>query len=164
VSDEFELLPISRDAIPQALEKADRYRLLNEPEGAESICLDVLDVDPANQRALRTLVLALTDQFGARHTAAVTRGYVERLTDAYEGAYYNGVVCERHARAMLTRTHVRRGLYEAFVEALGWYKQADGLRPAGNDEARLRWNSCVRTIRHENLVPMPPDEGELPLE
>lgn len=47
----FELKPLSKKAIPRAIEKADRYRLLNEPSDAESICLDVLAVDPENQRA-----------------------------------------------------------------------------------------------------------------
>ena len=38
--------------MPAALEKALRYRLLNEPVEAESICRDVLEVDPDNQAAL----------------------------------------------------------------------------------------------------------------
>src|SRR5437879_10049684 len=59
----FELKPLSKEAIPKALEKADRYRLLNEPAEAESICLDILTADPDNQTALVTLILALTDQF-----------------------------------------------------------------------------------------------------
>jgi len=47
-----ELKRLHKDAIPAALEKAERYRLLNEPGEAESICLDILAVDPDNQRAL----------------------------------------------------------------------------------------------------------------
>ena len=47
----FELKPLSREAIPAALEKAMRYRLLNEPGAAESICHDVLRTD--DQRYLR---------------------------------------------------------------------------------------------------------------
>ena len=56
----FELKPIHQDAIPQALEKAHFYRLLNEPGAAESICLDILEIDPDNQQALVTLLVALT--------------------------------------------------------------------------------------------------------
>ena len=52
-----ELKPISTAAVPAALEKALRYRLLNEPAEAESICRDVLLADPGNQEALVTLVL-----------------------------------------------------------------------------------------------------------
>jgi hypothetical protein len=47
-----ELKQLHKDAIPAALEKAERYRLLNEPGEAESICLDILAVDPDNQRAV----------------------------------------------------------------------------------------------------------------
>jgi len=43
------LKPITHQGIPAALEKAERYRLLNDSAAAESICLDVLDVDPKNQ-------------------------------------------------------------------------------------------------------------------
>jgi hypothetical protein len=44
-----ELKSLHKDAIPAALGKAERYRLLNEPGEAESICLDILHVDPENQ-------------------------------------------------------------------------------------------------------------------
>jgi hypothetical protein len=47
----YELKPLSREAIPAALEKAYRYRLLNEPLEAESICRDILEADPENQEA-----------------------------------------------------------------------------------------------------------------
>jgi len=48
------------------LTKAERYRLLNEPEEAESICRDILDVDPTHEAALVNFLLALTDQFPRR--------------------------------------------------------------------------------------------------
>jgi hypothetical protein len=60
----FELKRLSDEAIPAALEKALRYRLLNEPAEAESICHDVLRIDPENQQALVVLLLALTDPAG----------------------------------------------------------------------------------------------------
>ena len=59
----FELKALSPDAVPRALAKAERYRLLNEPGEAASICLDALAADSENQEALITLLLALTDQF-----------------------------------------------------------------------------------------------------
>ena len=43
--------PLSPEPCPAALAKAERYRLLNEPGEAESICLDVLAVEPDNQEA-----------------------------------------------------------------------------------------------------------------
>jgi hypothetical protein len=63
VAMEFELKAVSPEAVARALAKADRYRLLNEPGEAESICRDALRVEPDNQEVLITLVLALTDQF-----------------------------------------------------------------------------------------------------
>jgi len=49
----FELKRLSTAAIPAALVKAERYRLLNEPDEAQSICEDVLHADPDNFEAVR---------------------------------------------------------------------------------------------------------------
>ena len=54
---EFKLKAISAEGIDAALAKAEVYRFLNEPEEAESICQDVLAVQPGHQLALRTLGL-----------------------------------------------------------------------------------------------------------
>jgi len=147
----FELKPLSREAIPKALEKADRYRLLNEPAEAESICMDVLAAEPDNQRALVTLILALTDQFGQQRFSVGDNRceeFVARLRDEYERAYYAGVVCERRAKAAYSRHRGGAMAYEWFREAMGWYEKAERLRPAGNDEALLRWNTCARIFQH----------------
>lgn len=66
MTDEYELKRISSSSIPSALQKAERYRIINDPSSAESICLDVLEVDPRNQEALVTLLLAITDQLTER--------------------------------------------------------------------------------------------------
>src|SRR4051812_45408249 len=58
------LKKISREAIARATQKAERYRLLNQSWATESICLDILEVDPTNQPVLVMLILAITDQFG----------------------------------------------------------------------------------------------------
>jgi len=58
----FALKSISHDSVSGALAKAERYRLLNEPVEAESICRDILEIEPDNQQALISLLLALTDQ------------------------------------------------------------------------------------------------------
>ena len=164
---EFEPKPISREAVPAALDKAHRYRLLNEPSAAESICLDVLAVDPDNQDALRCLILSLTDQFGASgaaHTAREARTYIVKLADEYERAYYNGLVHERETRAFLHRKNVvRSAAYDGFRHAMEWYERAEALRPPGNVDAILRWNSCARAIDRERLSPAE-DSHELPLE
>jgi hypothetical protein len=39
------------------------------------------------------------------------------------------------------------------------------VRPAGNDEALLRWNACARLLtRHPELQPGTEDEAEVMLE
>ena len=154
----FELKALSPDAVSRALEKAERYRLLNEPGEAESICLDVLDVEPANQEALVMLLLAITDRFEMEPSAPVedARHVIERLRGDYERAYYSGIVLERRAKA-----HLRRGIpgggpdaYEWLREAMADYERAEAIRPAGNDDALLRWNACARLImRDHQLVP-----------
>jgi hypothetical protein len=142
--------PIGREAIPAALEKAERYRLLNEPGGAESICLDVLALDPEDQRALVTLLLAITDQFDEDTAANVRRArdVLPRLSDAYKRVYYAGVVDERHAKALLRRGVLRSGeaAYGLLRDAMRRYEEAEKIRPAGDDEAILRWNTCARLL------------------
>jgi hypothetical protein len=144
------LKPIAKDAIPAALEKATRYRLLNEPDAAQSICLDVLAVDPNHQDALRSLLLAITDQFSTDTAANVRRAreVLPRLQDGYKRAYYAGVIEERHAKALLRRGMLRSGeaAYTLLRDAMRWYEEAERNRPAGNDEAILRWNTCARLL------------------
>ena len=150
---EFKLKAISPEGIEAALSKAEVYRFLNEPEEAESICQDVLAVQPGHQLALRLLGLALTDQFtggtGDRYSDAVNA--FQQLTDAYEQFYYTGLLYERRAKAHLHRSALGAAevAVEWFHEAMTWYERAERLRPTGNDEAILRWNTCVRLLgRH----------------
>ena len=155
MAESFDLKPISRSAIHKALEKAERYRLLNEPRQAESICLDILEVEPDDQRALVVLILALTDQFGASHRSQSlqqAREHCKRLTDEYQRIYYAGIIAERQARAAL-RGAFRAFAYDGFRDALQHYERAEKLRPPGDDDALLRWNACVRTMRDEDLQP-----------
>src|SRR5688572_11494846 len=100
MSDSFHLRPISFASIEMALERAMRYRLLNDPDQAESICLDILAVDPDHQDALVTLILALTDQLAtgeAPPSSRLMNEYVNRLTDEYKRNYYGGIIRERQA-------------------------------------------------------------------
>jgi hypothetical protein len=148
--------PITRDGIPAALQKAHRYRLLNDSLAAESICLDVLAIDSSNVDALVTWVLAITDQFadGSADDLKRAESAVGRLSDPYRNAYYHGIIAERWAKAILHRGLPRADemAHEWVEKALGWYEKAEGLRPAGNDEAILRWNTCVRMLeRHPGM-------------
>ncbi len=150
----FTLKPLHKDAVPEALDKAERYRLLNEPGEAESICLDVLQVDPENQKALVTLLLSLTDQFEKGPANRMNRALevLPRLSGAYERNYYHGVVCERRAKAMIRRRSPGYGsdAYDWLVEAMSWYEKAEQDRPPQNDDAQLRWNACARKIMDNN--------------
>ena len=164
----FELKRLSEEAIPSALEKALRYRLLNEPAEAESICHDILRIDPENQQALVALLLALTDRFGEGYTVGILQAQEvwSRLRDAYERAYYAGIICERRAKARLQQAHPGSGhdAYELLHEAMSWYEQAETLRPPKNDDALLHWNTCARLIMGNQLTPRTEEPVELPLE
>ena len=114
----FNLKPISAEAVPLAMEKANRYRLLNEPSAAESICLDILEIEPENQEALITLVLAMSDRFGKDYAIGDTQiqNFVSRISDEYKRAYYSGIVYERRAKALLNNgsSGYQSNIYEYF--------------------------------------------------
>src|SRR5216117_4443177 len=164
-----DLKSLHKDAITAALEKAERYRLLNEPGEAESICLDILHVDPENQHAIVTILLALTDRFekGYGVSDSQTKELLARLNLEYDRAYYSGIVAERRAKMKL-RQHTpgcRFQAYDLLREAMSWFERAEPIRPPGQDDAILRWNTCARIIARNNLVARGPEERiELPLE
>ena len=151
--------PNSADAVPLALEKAERYRLLNEPVQAESICLDVLAVDPENQRVLVLLILALTDQFqtGPIDCVQKAEALVPRLHGEYERSYYSGIILERrgYARASKGGLGSQTVAYRWVRQAMDFYEQSERLRAPGNDDALLRWNSCLRLCERYQLHPEP---------
>ena len=159
---EFTLKTLSAGAIPTALERAERYRLLNEPVQAESICLDILAVEPGHQQALVVLLLALSEQFGENITEKLDRAWsiLPKLSDEYQRAYYQGILLERQARLYMRSetpgSHF--SAYDLFNEAMRLFEKAERLRPSGNDEALLRWNTCARTIIAEKLEPRPMDD------
>lgn len=137
---------IPADGIKEALDKAAHYRLLNEPHHAESICLDVLEVDQENQRALITLLLALTDQFpdklyDAYHQA---EALVQRLTDEYNRYYYDGIVNERWASTQMSLGTASKSLSTWIGRAMNCYEHAEKLSDSKNPDPILRWNTCVR--------------------
>jgi hypothetical protein len=131
----FKLKPLSKQAIPAALEKANCYRFLNEPVEAESICLDILEVEPENQQAIITLLLSLTDQFGHDLGRSFTK-----------------------ARDLFSRLEDRGGpgsghlAYDWFRQAMEAYESAIDQRLSGNDDAILRWNACARIMMNNSTV------------
>ena len=144
----FTLKALSPSAIPAALARAERYRLLNQPELSESICEDILAADPGNHDARIALILSITDGFPQSTEHAVRASELAAgLTSAYERHYYGGLVAERRGRAALVHDAIggRAGTHWLH-QAMREYERAEELRPEGNDDARLRWNACARVF------------------
>ena len=162
----FQLKPISRESIPAAIEKAERYRLLNEPLLTESICLDILEADPQHDKALIILLLAITDQFNSSSgDVNRARQLIPRLQNEYEKNYYAGIICEREGMAIFSKGKMgSRFAHEWLREAMEFFEKAEAIRPPGNDDALLRWNTCARIIEKNRLVPREEDNVEPPLE
>ena len=160
----FQLKSLSTEGIAAALDKAERYRLLNEPREAESICLDILEIDAENQKALVILILSITDTFGRRDsdTARSARELLPRLRDEYDRMYYAGIIFERQAKTILKRGTPGGEFqaYDWFRNAMDLFEKAEAIRPPGNDDALLRWNTCARTIMRYKLAPRQEDYVE----
>jgi hypothetical protein len=160
----FALKPISHDSVAGALAKAERYRLLNEPGEAESICHDILQIEPRNQAALISLILALTDQIPQDTRAfADALATVSHLDSPYDRAYYAGIAWERRAKARYQTggPGAHHYVHEWIVTALQLFETAEPLRLQGNDDVLLRWNACIRFLNHHrNLVPAAVDIAE----
>jgi hypothetical protein len=146
---EYKLKYISTAGIAEAITKVELYRSLNEPEEAESICRDILNVEPQHPLALRLLGLALTDQFagGASDRYSEAKQIFQQLNDPYERLYYAGILYERRAKAQLNTGLPPHTLLPLFEQALHSFAEAEKVRPAGNDDAILRWNRCVRLLQ-----------------
>ena len=156
----FELKSISKESIPEALAKVERYRLLNEPSLAESICLDILAIVPDHQQALISLLLARTDQFHSHVHVKAAREVLEQIRGDYERAYYEGIIWERlgNARVRHGGAGASASAYHALREAMDHYEKAMNFAVAGNDDAILRWNTCARVIMQNPDVRPAPDE------
>ncbi len=144
----FELKSISEQSIPEALAKVERYRLLNEPRFAESICLDILAIVPNHQEALISLLLARTDQFHSQAHPKAARAVLAQIKGDYERAYYEGIIWERLGNARIHPGGSGGGAsaYHALREAMQHYEKAMNFAIPGNDDAILRWNTCARVI------------------
>jgi hypothetical protein len=164
----FELKAIARESIPRALEKAERYRLLNEPFFAESICLDVLALEPAHQKALVLYVLALSDQLrtGAESVLGRAREAIAKLTSEYERHYYTGILYERRGVAFLDSHAMgsHESAWQNITDAMRCFEDAMKVRPAGDDDAILRMNTCVRLMQAHRLVEPQRMNSDFPLE
>lgn len=165
---QFKLKPLSKEGIDAALGKAEHYRLLNQPRLAESICQDVLDIDPGNQKATIILLLALTDQFkqsssrASKHALELSAG----LRDEYSRIYYTGIIHERQGAAALDSSSPGADFdaYEWYREAMDFYEKANEVNKGENNDPILRWNTCARIIMEHNLRERPADDYQPMLE
>jgi len=160
----FELKRLSPEGIERALEKVERYRLLNEPWEAESISRDVLEVDPGNEEARIQLLLSLTDQFGQEGGPGVedAETVLEALDGEYERAYYAGIICERKGTTYLKRGALGSGpvVYDWLRKAMAHYERAQELSAPRNEDALVRWNTCARIIMgHDHVREAPGDRS-----
>ena len=162
---EFEPKAISPEAVPQAFAKAERYRLLGEPDQSERICRDILRIEPNHQQALVVLILSLTDQSKDTLTAQQAQQLLPRLAGQYERNYYAGVIAERLGRMHMTQRRPGYGFqaYQLLREAMAHFEIAEKLRPAGNDDAILRWNACARTLNTHAELRQRPEESYEPI-
>lgn len=164
----FALKPLSKDGVEAALSKAEHYRLLNQPKLAESICLDILEIDRGNQKALVVLLLALTDQFGSSSPSVVKQAedIIGKLNNDYARLYYSGIIRERQGNVSLRSSAFGADYdaYEWYLEAMELYEKAEAIQPPSNNDAVLRWNTCARTIMQFKLEERPSDAGHPILE
>ena len=147
---------IDKDSIEDVLERAKQYRSLLQPDMAISICLDIFAVDEKNQEALIIYILALTDQLSQSeskvHHKKITDS-IQKLDSKFLQHYYSGIFLERQARSLLKHSMSRSFAYDAFIEAISEFEIAEKMAPPHCADPVLRYNSCVRTIKKENLQP-----------
>ncbi|MGH7283257.1 MAG: hypothetical protein ACRELY_17155 [Polyangiaceae bacterium] len=150
---EYALKPLAAKDLATALEKAGIYRDLNQPEEAESICRDILAVDPKNEKAIRILGLALTDRFAERRVGLFEEALevFAQLPSEYERMYYTGVSWERLGKAQLARNEGHNAL-AAIEHALEAFEKSEKLAPASSPDPILRWNRCVRLLQSHPLL------------
>ena len=98
----------------------------------------------------------MTDRFAKGYGVSETeaRELLGRITGEYERFYYSGIIAERRAKVKLTQNTpgCRFHAFDLFQEAMNWFEKAEKIRPAGHDDALLRWNTCARIIERNKLV------------
>src|SRR5260370_5086818 len=132
---QHQLKSISKAGIPEAIAKAELYRYLNDPEEAESLCHDILAVDPEHQFAHRMLGLAITDQFigAATDRYAEVQTIFQNLRDPYERHYYSGLLHERRAKAQLLVGYSPHVLLPLFEQPMRCFPESKKLSPAATE-------------------------------
>lgn len=139
--------------LDQAQRKAEKYRDLNQPDETDSICRDVLAVEPRHQAALRSLGLSLTDRYDGDglqlHREAL--GVFERLESRYERVYYTGIAWERYGKSQLAQG-IGPGAHHSFHRALDLFEEAEQLASEKDPDPILRWNRVIRELTTHPLL------------
>jgi len=166
---EFKLKQLSSEGVGAAITKAEKYRLLNDPAMAESICHDILSIEPDNEKTKIILLLALTDQFGmnrSSHATKKAKELVNGFKDEFIRVYYSALINERMGTAALNSSVMGHDYdaYEWYIDAMELYEEAEGLQPVGDNDAILRWNTCARIIMQHKLTRRPSDDSVTLLE
>jgi hypothetical protein len=159
----WELKPLGARNLSAAVTLAKHYRDLNQPEEAESICRDILAVAPADEAALRTLGLALTDQFPSAWLTHFDEACAvfAKLASEYERLYYTAIAWERYAKAQLVAGRAHNAIH-AFEEAIQRFEAADAIGSPDDPAPILHYNRCVRALTtnaelvRASLVPTEP--------
>jgi tetratricopeptide (TPR) repeat protein len=142
-----ELKRLKDKNLATAITLAKHYRDLNQPDEAESICRDVLEVAPDNVDALRTLGLAMTDRFGSHWMSLFEDACAafKKLPTDYERAYYVGIAWERYAKAQTEAGRAHNAVH-AFEQALGFFEEASKHAAKDDPAPILHFNRCVRAL------------------
>jgi tetratricopeptide (TPR) repeat protein len=152
---ELDLKRLHRGSLDIALARAAHYRDLNQPEEAESICRDVLDVDADRQDAWKILGLALTDRLPSGQAGLLEEAIAafEKLRDEYERTYHVGVAWERAAKAHLLRNEAHSAV-AGFEHALQSLREA-ASRPSRASRCDARVTRKGRPPRRLTVRPAP---------
>lgn len=153
----FALKTIKPDAVSAAMQMVERYRLLNEPDEAVSICLDILAIVPDHQDAIVNLLLALTDKFSDGQLFPAfeqAKDVLGKLESPYCQVYYAGILFERRAKHHLKKGGPGAGTlaHEWLVKAMEAFDKAMQRCDPGNQNALLRWNSCARLMNSRSDI------------
>jgi tetratricopeptide (TPR) repeat protein len=119
----YELKKLADKNLGAAITLAKHYRDLNQPDEAESICRDVLEVAPDDVDALRTLGLTLTDRFPT--------AWMSLFEEAC--STFKKLPSEYTARP-------------ACEEAIVKFEEASALAAKDDPAPILHYNRCVRAL------------------
>lgn len=132
-------------------------------EDTESICQDVLSLDPTNQEAVELLFRSRVSLLSKGLPRGVERAQelVPQFDGDFEKAFFSGLLRENQARYLLDR----RGRQASSV-AYNWFRHAmDDFEEANRQdstriEATLHWNACLRTLQANPHCAPNPEEAE----